>query len=101
MYLDSDVPPISLTEWWLGGALGAGYHLLRVRPPLRLPHPGRAGRVRWPSWSAGACPTTGPAHPGTARAYCKAPYRLQPTTLDEAIVLKLGPRAGGPGAACP
>ena len=32
----------------------------------------------------------GTSAPGTARGYCLAPYRLQPTTLDEAIVLKLG-----------
>ena len=39
--------------------------------------------------------------PGTARGYCKAPYRLQPTTLDEAIVLRLGQQDGGVGATCP
>ncbi|MFN2548748.1 MAG: hypothetical protein ABR567_15085, partial [Myxococcales bacterium] len=30
VYLESDVPAGSLTEWWLGGALTTGFHLLRV-----------------------------------------------------------------------
>jgi nucleotide-binding universal stress UspA family protein len=32
VYVESDVPPSTLTEWWRGGALGKGYHLLRVLP---------------------------------------------------------------------
>jgi hypothetical protein len=100
MFLESDVPSNSLTEWWLGQALGAGYHLLRVLPisgclpsadlescVAELVPPRRARRRH--------------RRPGTARGYCKAPYRLQPTTLDEAIVLRLGQQDGGVGPACP
>ncbi len=32
IHLEADVPAGSLTEWWLGGALPAGYHLVRVTP---------------------------------------------------------------------
>ena len=100
MYLESDVPPNSLTEWWLGQALGAGYHLVRVLPV--------SGCV--PAAQLEACvaelvsrgvPDDGTDAAGTARSYCKAPYRLHPTTLDEAIVLRLGAQDGGTGPACP
>jgi len=100
VFLESDVPPSSLTEWWLGGALGAGYHLLRVAP--------LSGCIT--SAQLEACvaelvqrgvPDDGTDAPGTARGFCKAPYRLQPTTLSEAIVLRLGPPPAGGGPACP
>ena len=100
VFLESDVPQNSLTEWWLGQALGTGYHLLRV-----LPVTGCA-----PAAQLEACvaelvrrgvPDDGTDAPGTARGYCKAPYRLQPTTLDETIVLRLGQQDGGVGPACP
>jgi hypothetical protein len=100
MYLESDVPPISLTEWWLGEALGAGYHLLRVLPVSGC---GTASQLE-------ACvaelvrrgvPDDGTDAMGTARGYCKAPYRLHPTTLDETIVLRLGAQDAGVGPACP
>jgi len=100
MYVESDVPANSLTEWWLGGEpLGRGYHLLRVLPV--------SGCV--PASELEACvaelvrrgvPDDGTDAPGTARGYCKAPYRLQPTTLDEQIVLRLGGADGGVGPAC-
>jgi hypothetical protein len=80
-------------------ALGAGYHLLRaflddLCTPAEL-EACVAELVRR------GVPDDGTSAPGTARAYCKAPYRLQPTSLDEPIVLKLGPLAGGPAPACP
>jgi len=100
MFLESDVPANSLTEWWLGQALGQGYHLLRV---LRL-----SGCITTADLEACVAelvrrgvPDDGTDAPGTARAYCKAPYRLQPTTLDEAIVLRLGQPDGGAAPACP
>jgi len=100
IYLDSDVPPVSLTEWWLGGALGAGYHLLRVVPLSGCLTQGELDACAAQLVRRGV-PDDGTSNPGTARAFCKAPYRLQPTTVDEAIVLKLGPGTAGPGAACP
>jgi hypothetical protein len=100
MFLESDVPANSLTEWWLGQALGKGYHLLRV---LQL-----SGCITTADLDACVAelvrrgvPDDGTDAPGTARAYCKAPYRLQPTTLDEAIVLRLGQRDGGAVPTCP
>ena len=100
MYLDQDVPPNTLTEWWLGGALGAGYHLVRV---LQLP--GCLSPADLEACVAElvrrGVPDDGTSDPGTARGYCKATYRLQPTTLDETIVLRLGQQDAGVGAACP
>jgi hypothetical protein len=100
LYLESDVPPSSLTEWWLGEALGAGFHLLRVvalsgcLPPAQL-------EACVAELVQRGVPDDGTDAAGTARGFCKAPYRLQPTTLDEAIVLRLGPPDGGAGATCP
>ena len=100
MYVESDVPANSVTEWWLGEALGKGYHLLRVLPV--------SGCI--PASELEACvvelvrrgvPDDGTDDPGTARGYCQASYRLQPTTLDEAIVLRLGGADGGVVPACP
>jgi hypothetical protein len=99
VHLEEDVPPTSLTEWWVGGALGAGYHLLRVIP---LDHCLTAAELE-------ACVAElvrrgvhddGTSDAGTARGYCLAKYRLQPTTLDEAIVLRLG-QLPGAGPSCP
>ena len=100
MFLESDVPANSLTEWWLGQALGKGYHLMRV-----LPVTGCLAAAQLASCVADlvrrGVPDDGTDAPGTARGYCKAPYRLQPTTLDEAIVLRLGQSDAGVGPACP
>ncbi len=100
MYLASDVPPNSLTEWWLGGPLGTGYHLLRVVPLSGCPSPADLEACVAELVRRGV-PDDGTDGPGTARGYCKAPYRLQPTTADDTIVLRLGQQDGGVGAACP
>jgi len=88
MFVDSDVPPNTLTEWWLGGALGAGYHLVRVLPLAACPNAVELAACVAELVRRGV-PDDGTSTPGTARAYCNAPYRLQPTTLDETIVLRL------------
>jgi hypothetical protein len=101
VHLDADVPRNSLTEWWLGAALPAGYHLMRVSAvdPTCL------------STTLEECvgnlvirgvPDDGTQSPGTARGFCLAPYRLSPAPGDELIVLQLGtygPLAGG--SLCP
>ena len=100
MYLASDVPANTLTEWWLGGALDTGYHLLRV-VPLGGCVTGSQLEACVAELVRRGVPDDGTANPGTARGYCEAPYRLVPTTLDETIVLRLGQQDGGVGAACP
>lgn len=100
MYLESDVPSSSLTEWWLGQALGAGYHLLRVLPVSGCIPPAQLEACVAELVRRGVA-DDGTDAPGTARGYCKEPYRLQPTTLDETIVLRLGQSDGGVGPACP
>jgi len=100
MYLESAVPPNSLTEWWLGGALGAGYHLLRVVDIIRCPTPAELETCVADLVRRGV-PDDGTSNPGTARAYCKSNYRLQPTTLDELIVLRLGQIPVAIGVICP
>ena len=100
IYLESDVPTSSLTEWWLGAALGKGYHLLRVTALSGCLTPAQLDACVADLVARGV-PDDGTDNPGTARGYCKAPYRLQPTTLDEAIVLHLGPQDGGVTPACP
>ncbi|HEY3587740.1 MAG TPA: hypothetical protein VGK85_11335, partial [Myxococcaceae bacterium] len=100
IFLESDVPASSLTEWWLGAALGKGYHLLRVSPLTACLTPAQLEACVADLVARGV-PDDGTDAAGTARGFCKAPYRLQPTTLDETIVLQLGPRDGGVGPACP
>ena len=95
VYLPSDVPPGSLMEWWLGKALPAGFHLLRVTAVTCMP----AAQLE-------ACAADlarrgvaddGTENPGTARSFCRAPYRLSLAPADEELVLNLapGPAAGG------
>jgi hypothetical protein len=100
MYLDSDVPANSLTEWWLGQALGAGYHLMRVVPVSSCLTSAQLETCVADLVRRGV-PDDGTDAPGTARGFCEAPYRLQPTTVDEVIVLRLGPEDGGVTPACP
>ncbi len=100
MYLEQDAPPNTLTEWWLGGALGAGYHLERVTQLPGCLSPADLASCVAELVRRGV-PDDGTSNPGTARGYCNAPYRLQPTTLDETIVLRLGLPDAGPGTACP
>jgi hypothetical protein len=98
VYLPSDVPPGSLMEWWLGEALPAGFHLLRVAA---------AGCMSAAQLDACAAdlgrrgvPDDGTADQGTARSFCRAPYRLSVPPRDEDLVLNLGPGAPSAGG-CP
>ena len=100
MYLETDVSQDSLTEWWLGGALGSGYHLIRVLSVAGCLTPADLANCVTDLVRRGV-PDDGTDNPGTARSFCEAPYRLQPTTLDETIVLKLGVLPGAPDAGCP
>jgi len=102
VYLASEVPPGSLTEWWLGAALPAGFHLLRVTPfdPRCVP-----------AAQLDACvvdvvqrgiPDDGTSNDGTARSFCLAPYRLSLAPPGEQLVLELGTVGlGGGGGPCP
>ncbi|HUJ27053.1 MAG TPA: hypothetical protein VLW85_13600 [Myxococcales bacterium] len=97
MYLASDVPRGSLTEWWLGAALPAGFHLIDVA-------------VVNPSCIAAdelsACVADlrarGVASDDAAKAFCLAPYRLSPAADGEELKLQLGTvgLASG-GGSCP
>jgi len=102
VHLDADVPPASLTAWWLGAALPAGYHLLRVTAiePLCISPAELEACVG--TLVVRGVPDDGTQDPGTARWFCLAPYRLSPTPGDELIVLTLG-TYGPPadGGTCP
>lgn len=97
VHLGADVPPNSLTAWWLGAALPAGYHLVRVTAV----DPACIGAAELEACVA-ALVLLGVPDDGTARGFCLAPYRLSPAPGDELIVLHLGtygpPAGGGP---CP
>jgi hypothetical protein len=102
IHLEADVPRNSLTAWWLGAALPAGYHLLRVSaldPACLAPAELEACVA---TLALRGVPDDGSADPGTARGWCLEPYRLSPAPIDELILLRLGevapPAAGG---ACP
>jgi len=98
VYFPSDVPPGSLMEWWLGQALPAGFHLLRVSAMTCM------STAQLEACAADLArrgvADDGSEHPGTARSFCRAPYRLSLAPPDEELVLDLalGPGSGG---ACP
>jgi hypothetical protein len=102
VHLDGDVPQNSLTAWWLGAPLPAGYHLVRVTAidPACLPDVEIEACVA--NLVIRGVPDDGTADPGTARGFCLAPYRLSPAPGDELIVLRLGTyRPPDGGSACP
>lgn len=102
VYLPSDVPSGSLMEWWLGGALAAGFHLLSVAPV----NPACMSAQQLDACAAElvrrGVPDDGTAKSGTARSFCLASYRLQVAPPGEQLVLDLGALASPPPApGCP
>jgi hypothetical protein len=96
MHLEEDVPPSSVTAWWLGAALPAGYHLVSVTPidPACLPAEDLEACV-WTLVLRGLSEDT-------ARGLCLAPYRLSPAPPDDLIVLTLETYAlPAPAGQCP
>jgi len=102
VYLASDVPAGSLTAWWLGAAMPAGFHLLRVaavNPQCITPAQLDACVV---DLTRRGIPDDGTERPGTARFFCRATYRLSPAPPGEQLVLNLGTTGLGPaGGTCP
>ena len=98
MYLASDVPAGSPMEWWLGAALPAGFHLMRVNP---------AGCITAAVLQACVADLVqrgvtddGTTQPGTSRYFCTQPYRLAVAAADEELVLTLSSGAS-PASGCP
>ena len=96
VYLDTDVGAASLTAWWLGAPLSAGFHLLRVAAVdpkcLTAGELDACVKVLVQRGLAGAA----------ARAFCVAPYRLSPAPPTEELTLDLGAVGLGPsGGPCP
>lgn len=100
LFLEQGVPAGSLTEWWLGGALESGYHLLRVQTtdPTCLSPPKLAACVA--GLEARGVPDI-PSGTGEATAYCSATYRLLPVSFDEGITLQIGAVPTPSTAGCP
>ncbi len=101
IHLDRDAPANSLTAWWLGAALPAGYHLLKVTAvdPACITPADLAACIG--TLVVAGVPDDGTANPGTARWWCLQPYRLAPAPPGDLIVLRLGVYAPPPPAACP
>ena len=89
LYLEQDVPENSLTAWWLGGALPAGYHLLNVlaTSPQCL-QPAQVASCTAALVQLGVPDV--PPGAGEATGFCLASYRLQPASFDEGITLQIG-----------
>jgi len=102
LYLAADVPPRSLTEWWLGAALGAGFHLMRVTAV----NPQCISQQQMDACVADlvqrGVPDDGTTNEGTARSFCRAPYRLSLAPPGDPLVLELGTVGlGGSSGPCP
>ena len=101
VYLASAAQPGSLTEWWLSAALPAGFHLLRVaavNPQCITPEDLDACAA---DLVHRGVPDDGTSNEGTARFFCRAPYRLSLAPPGEQIVLELGTVGLGPATGCP
>jgi hypothetical protein len=94
VHLAGDVPPASLTAWWLGGALPAGYHLLSQTPLAESCVSGRPLEACVVDLVLRGLRDDGTRAPGTARGFCAAPYRLAPAPPNDPIVLDLSPLGG-------
>jgi hypothetical protein len=102
MYLGTNVPPASLTAWWLGAALPAGFHLVRATAMDPRCLTGAALDACAADVASRGVNDDGSSNPGTARWFCLQPYRLAPAPPDEVLVLQLGSVGLGPaGGTCP
>jgi hypothetical protein len=101
VYLPSDVPPGSLMEWWLGEALPAGFHLLRVTKVYGECMSAAQLDACAADLAGRGVPDDGTADPGTGRSFCRASYRLSVPPRDEQLVLDLAPPGPSPGPGCP
>jgi hypothetical protein len=100
VHLAADVPPNTLTAWWLGAPLPAGYHLLDVRTLDPACLVGAALEACVGRLVALGVSDDGTSGPGTARAFCAAPYRLAPAPTDALVVLRLGGSEPPSGEGC-
>lgn len=101
VWLEADVRAGSIAEWWLGGAMPAGFHLLRVTAVEARCQTAAALDACVAELRRRGAPDDGTAEPGTARGFCLAPYRLEPATPGEQLVLELGAVGLPTGGACP
>jgi len=101
VHLGADVPPDSLTAWWLGAPLPAGYHLIDVTAVDPSCLVGAQLEACVATLVARGVPDDGTPDAGTARGFCLAPYRLAPAPSDALVVLRLGTPGPPPGEACP
>jgi hypothetical protein len=108
VYLDGRVEAGTLTAWWLGAesGIGPGYRLVRVDP-----FPAACMTEEELEQELDACVTrlvaAGVAddqseNPGTARGYCRAPYRLSPADpWGTSVNVQIGAFSVPPPDACP
>ena len=90
LYLAGDVPAGSITEWWLGQPLQAGYHLLRITAVNPACLTGAALDACVANLVSRGAPDDGSTKYGTARGLCKLSYRCALAPPGEVLVLKLG-----------
>ena len=102
LHLSADVSKGSVTAWWIGAALPAGFHLINVLQVNPACMKDALLAACTAELVARGAPDDGTSNPGTARAFCLAPYRLSPAADGELIVLQLGTYGATPGGnVCP
>lgn len=102
IHLAADVPAGSLTAWWLGAPLAAGFHLLRVSAVNPACMTSGQLDACAADLAARGARDDGTSAPGTARAFCLAPYRLSLAPPGDPLLLDLGAVGlGPPSGSCP
>jgi hypothetical protein len=96
VWLEADAAAGSLTAWWLGGPLPAGFHLVAVAPfaPACLDAAALAA-------CQGEATAAGAPDAPAASALCLAPYRLAAAPPGAALLLLPGTTGLGAPAGCP
>ncbi len=95
IHLSADAPEGSITAWWLGAPMNAGFHLMRVTAvdPACM----TAEQLQGCTAELERRGLT----EDKAHAFCVAPYRLSPAAPTEQLLLDLGTVGLGPAAGCP
>jgi hypothetical protein len=101
IYFDAEVKAGTITEWWTGQPLAAGYHLLTVHPVNPACLVGAAFDACVSNLASRGARDDGTSGYGTARGLCSLSYRCAVSPPGEELVLQLGTTGLAAAGDCP